>query len=107
MVHKESWQKAGEAAIRVCSDATMTRDKMHYELDWISPIPFASPDSSNDRLDGGQQVLHWDIAVTALLIEAVLPGRIGVRCSGERIQQRSAIEMLFIAKISVRQIALS
>lgn len=41
----------------------------------------SSPDRSDDRLDGRQQVLHGDVTVTALLIEPVLSARhVGVCC---------------------------
>lgn len=51
---------------------------------------FLSPHSSDHWLDRRQQVLHWDLTVTALLIEAVLPGHVGVCCfgGGENIQRK-------------------
>lgn len=43
-----------------------------------------SPDGSDDGLDRGQQVLHGNLTLTALLIEGVLPRHVGVCCVRQR-----------------------
>lgn len=49
----------------------------------IGGVGEASPDSSNDRLDRGQQVLYGDLTVAALVVKAVVAGHVGVCCSRE------------------------
>ena len=70
------------AGIRVCLHAVEK-----HSISWRDGrglLSFASPDSSNDTLDWGQQVLHRDLTVTAPLVKAVVPGHVGVCCFGER-----------------------
>lgn len=47
-----------------------------------------SPDRSDHGLDRRQQVVHRDLAGTALLVEAVLPSHVGVRCFGGGIKNK-------------------